>query len=363
MKIAVIGAGIFGCVTALRLRTKFPKAKIQIYEQNFGILLAASQCNQYRLHRGYHYPRSNETVQQQLESVLEFEQEFKNAIVKIGYDRYYAISNKGSKVNTQKYIQFLEENDLPFKYEPLRGLPLNYSEIESVFKVKENGLDIGNLYLDLVQRLRKNNIKIRTNVTFQPEYVQNYDLTINCTYSNINHLLPENEKQVYQFELVEKPIVSIGREFQQKSIVIMDGEFCCIDPYGKGSYFHVLGHVKEAIHETQIGYKFEVKPQYKEILNKGRLKTELSKFVQIINSTKTFFKFEGEPVLPMSNKGLKGNVYHHGSMFTIRTVLANRDHDDARPSLITKHSDQFYSVFGGKIGTSLTIVNELIKQL
>lgn len=363
MKIAVIGAGIFGCVTALKLRQQFPKAKIQIYEQNFGILMGASHCNQYRLHRGYHYPRSNETVQQQLESVLEFEKEFKGSIVKNGYERYYAISNKGSKVNTQKYLKFLEENKLEFKYQPLKGLPLNYEEIESVFKVKENGLDIGNLYLTLVERLRKNNIKIRTNVTFEPQYVQNYDLVINCTYSNINYLLPENEKQVYQFELVEKPIVSLGREYQQKSIVVLDGEFCCIDPYGAGSYFHVLGHVKEAIHETQIGYDFEVKPEYKEILNKGRLKTELSKFDRILDSTKTFFKFNGEPVLPISNKEIKNNVYHHGSMFTIRTVLSNRDHDDARPSLITKHSDQFYSIFGGKIGTSVSIANELIKQL
>lgn len=366
MKIAIIGAGIFGCVTALKLRERFPTAKIKIYDQSWSILMAASNCNQYRLHRGFHYPRSNETVEQQLNSIIEFENEFKDAVVKIGYERYYAIANK-SKVNTQKYLRFLEENNLPFKLESKQTLPLNYSNIESVIKVKENGLDIGNLYSVLINRLRKAKVKIRTNVKFKPEFVSIYDLVVNCTYANINNILPEAEKQTYQFELVEKPIVSVGEEWQKRSVVVMDGEFCCIDPYGKSSYFHVLGHVREAIHETQIGHEFKVKPEYKPLLNQGIIKTDLSRFDSIINDCKNYFKFESLPTLPMSDKGsnkkINENIYHHGSMFTIRTVLTNRDHDDARPSIITKHSDQLYSVFGGKIGTSVQIANDLIKLI
>jgi type IV pilus assembly protein PilB len=48
-------------------------------------------------------------------------------------------------------------------------------------------------------------------------------------------------------------------------------------------------------------------------------------------------------------------------MYTIRTVLPMREHDDARPSYITKHSDRLYSIFSGKIGTCVDIANELVK--
>jgi len=56
-------------------------------------------------------------------------------------------------------------------------------------------------------------------------------------------------------------------------------------------------------------------------------------------------------------------VEHIGSMFTIRTVLANRDHDDARPSIVKKHSNNMYSIFSGKISTAVDTSNELYNYL
>ena len=47
MKIAVIGAGIFGITSALKLREKFPAAKIVIWDKNISILKAASGINQF----------------------------------------------------------------------------------------------------------------------------------------------------------------------------------------------------------------------------------------------------------------------------------------------------------------------------
>ena len=59
MKIAVVGAGIFGVTIALKL-DKFHD--VTLYESSRDIMTAASRTNQLRLHRGYHYPRSPETV-------------------------------------------------------------------------------------------------------------------------------------------------------------------------------------------------------------------------------------------------------------------------------------------------------------
>ena len=35
---------------------------VTLYEKNNDIITQASNINQYRLHRGYHYPRSKETA-------------------------------------------------------------------------------------------------------------------------------------------------------------------------------------------------------------------------------------------------------------------------------------------------------------
>jgi hypothetical protein len=54
---------------------------------------------------------------------------------------------------------------------------------------------------------------------------------------------------------------------------------------------------------------------------------------------------------------------HIGSMFTVRTVLAHRDHDDARPTLVIKRNDKVYTIFSGKVGTCVQAAEELVEEL
>jgi len=120
----------------------------------------------------------------------------------------------------------------------------------------------------------------------------------------------------------------------------------CLDPYGNTEY-HVLGNVVHAIHETNIGYKPEVS-YLKEYLNKGLIKnpqhTNINKFIE---TGKQFFNnFD--------------KLKHIGSLYTIRTVLKDRDHDDARPTLVKKENKNTYSLFSGKIDTCVDASNQLI---
>ena len=361
MKIAIIGAGIFGITSALKLmEAEFND--ITIFEKNVSILSSASECNQYRLHRGYHYPRSNEMIQ----NPNSFEEYYSDSICSSGYQRYYAIASKGSKTTKDQYLSFLDNNNLKYEIIPRLDV-IKEDKVDLIVKVEESSFDIAELYLICTRRLKEYGIKVKTSTNFTKEMIDDFDLIINCTYSNLNFILPENEQIDYQFELVEKPVVSLGKEFQRKSIVIMDGEFCCIDPYGFDSYYHLFGHVKEAIHDRIIGKFYEVLDQYKKYLNSGPDKLfPNSRHKHIFEGIKEFFNFKSIPVVPPSSKKpsvSNNNIFYLGSMFTIRTVLPNRDHDDARPSYITKHSDQLYSVFSGKIGTSVDIAEQLIKQL
>ena len=59
MKIAVIGSGFYGSSLAIILSKK---NDVDLYEKKSKIFNGASSCNQFRFHSGYHYPRSQKTV-------------------------------------------------------------------------------------------------------------------------------------------------------------------------------------------------------------------------------------------------------------------------------------------------------------
>ena len=126
----------------------------------------------------------------------------------------------------------------------------------------------------------------------------------------------------------------------------MDGPFMCLDPYGQTKY-HVLGNVVHAIHETNIGYEPKI-TYLKDYINKGLIKnpkyTNIKKFIK---TGKQFFKeFD--------------KLEHIGSLYTVRTVLKNREHDDARPTLVRKENKNTYSLFSGKIDTCVDASKQLI---
>ena len=130
----------------------------------------------------------------------------------------------------------------------------------------------------------------------------------------------------------------------------MDGPFMCFDPLANTEY-HLGGNVVHSIHVSNIGKKPEIPRVYREYLNKGIIKnpkyTNVDRFIE---SAKKFF-----PNIEQAE--------HIGSMYTIRTVQKNRDHDDARPSLVSHEGGNVYSLFSGKIDTCVDSANELIRML
>ena len=127
----------------------------------------------------------------------------------------------------------------------------------------------------------------------------------------------------------------------------MDGPFMCLDPFKDG--LHVLGHVKHAIHSTNVGeYPIVPNKDLLKYLNNGVIKkpkvTKINKFKE---AGMVFFEdFD--------------KLEHIGSMFTIRTVLSYRDYDDARPTLVRREDGNTFSIFSGKIGTCVEASNQLV---
>src|SRR6185369_6136850 len=101
MKIAVVGAGIFGTSTAIALAKN--GYEIDLFEKESDILRAASGINQFRLHRGYHYPRSLETASSSRSAEASFLSEYEKA-VSSDFEHYYCIAREGSKIYAKDFL-------------------------------------------------------------------------------------------------------------------------------------------------------------------------------------------------------------------------------------------------------------------
>jgi len=336
MKIAVVGAGIFGTTIAARLSSENPEYYVTLCDTAYDILTAASRTNQLRLHRGYHYPRAPDTVSSLLSSLASFASEYQPAILS-NFDHFYCIANEQSFVSAEEYTKFCDEFGL--EYLPVTNFQhVANDRIALTLQVKENLLDYKKLYDLCWQRIRQSRIHTSFGTDFTKADASEFDIVINCTYARLNDIVDDNKKQNYQFEVCEKIIVKMPESISKKSIVVMDGPFMCVDPYGTTG-LSLLGNVVHAIHHTNVGHSAEVPPDMVKDLNVGFVKNpQRSNFQKI--------KESGECYIPALSK-----AEYVASMFTVRTVLPDVDATDKRPTLVEFDGDKMINVFSGKIDT------------
>lgn len=339
-KVLVVGGGIFGTTASVALATS--GFNVTLHEELDSIMKCASDINQYRLHRGYHYPRSKSTAQECLDGLKSFKRKYGDSVVNGNVNHFYAISSRDSMVSKEEYLKFLDEMGLEYNInEPFSGTDLTVEVGEELF-------DSEKLRVQVTQKMKGAGVNVVLNKHTTEEDFDDYDYVVIATYAKINELLDEPIQ--YQYEVVEKPVVKLPEQYKNKSVVVMDGPFMCLDPYKDG--YHVLGHVEHAIHSTNVGnYPMVLNKHIVEYLNNGVIHnphvTKINKFIEAgMEFFEDFDKLE-----------------HIGSMFTIRTVLPYRDEDDARPTIVNQVAHNVYTIFSGKIGTCVEAANKLVERL
>jgi hypothetical protein len=332
-KCAVIGAGIYGITAAIKLKTI--GFDVDLFESKDDILKAASGINQYRVHRGYHYPRSLNTIKSCKNNESSFIKYYNQAILNRDIEHLYAISKEDSLITPEQYLTTLDKAGL--QWDTVETLP----NCDLTIKVDEKLYNPNILKNVCYNRIKGNGVNLYLNN--HVKFLKGYKYNIHATYSSLNNLT--DKKQNYQFELCEKPLFKLPERYKNKSIVIMDGPFMCFDPYADTGY-HLGGNVVHAIHVRNIGKYPEVPSVYKKYLNKGIIKdpkyTNVDRFIE---SAKKFFPYIE-------------NSKHVGSMYTIRTVLPNKDLTDERPTIVTKDNNNFI-LFSGKIGNCVEAANKI----
>ncbi len=330
MKIAIIGSGFFGLTLGLFLSQK---NEVHIFEKEKKILNGASSANQFRFHLGYHYPRSQKTVTEINKSKILFTKYYGKTIFQKTFN-YYLIADQ-SNVNFKKYKKFLIKNKLYHKI--VNHLTPN-QKIDKEILTNEKILNYFNFKKIISKKIKNSKLKIKLNKQFKKSFLKNYDKVIVAAYSNNNKILKNlgiKKLDDFKFELVEKIVIKLPKNFSKKSFVVIDGKFVCVDPY-LGTKYHLLSDVKLSKLETRIG-KFPIfKHKNKKFLNKGIIKNPgISRFKAFIKRSSTYLPFLSD-------------AKYIGSMFVVRTIKKNKEKTDERTSTVTNHSKKIISVMSGK---------------
>ena len=113
IKIAIIGGGFYGCYLAYKIKNKLKtKIKIDLFEKNNSLIQEAGKNNQNKLHLGYHYPRSNQTIKQTILGSKKFTNEFKKFIYFPKRNLY--LIHKKSRVRANKFYNIFKKKKIKY---------------------------------------------------------------------------------------------------------------------------------------------------------------------------------------------------------------------------------------------------------
>ena len=114
IRIAVIGAGWFGCHIGYKLSQN--KFKVEIFEKENDIFRNASGNNTNRLHLGFHYPRSYTTRKMSFEGYKKFITQYPKLSKPLKNNIYVIAKSKLNKMSAKSYENSMLRSDLKFSH-------------------------------------------------------------------------------------------------------------------------------------------------------------------------------------------------------------------------------------------------------
>ena len=325
LKVAVAGAGIYGSAIAIRLAER--GHAVRLFDP-LGILRAASAINQFRIHSGYHYPRSPETIEETMEARAEFLQAFRTAIVR-NSRHFYAIPREGSRTPPDLFESVMAEHHVPLK--PCRPEWMNFEFIDTCYQVEEEIYDPGALRRLLEDRIRELGLRFEQR-SFAPEERDRYDFVIWAAYGLG---CSRGIFRAAKYQVAEKILIELPPDLRPISLVVIDGPFTAFDPYGNSGRSQ-FGSAKHTNHWTTKNPEEPVPQPYARLLNRPDFEpVEFSRFDSM--------RKDSALAVPASK-----NAKYLGSRFTIRVVEDNPA-QDRRTLYIQEPSPRELHIFSGKV--------------
>lgn len=332
-KIAVIGAGWYGCHIAKKLLEL--GNELTVFEGKEDIFQGASGCNQNRLHLGYHYPRCAITRKQSKEGFYKFKKEY-GFLCKPIPENIYAIASEQSQLNFPQYLETVNElADL--KKQKLTDTKL--SNIQDSINVKEEYIDFTKAK-EYFTNILKDKIVFNSEVTKQSisQLKIEYDYVIDCTWGELSNF---SFSKFYEANLFH--LYKLKSQDPNFAITLMDGDFFSLYPWHESIYS--LTNVKNVVLK-----KFKVLSDCLEYTEK--IKTDLN----FINKHRESCE---KKVLEYYSDFNKDFDYVEPK-FSYKTKFNSEN--DSRYTIIETEGN-LIKVFSGKIDTIFEAEEKIIKKI
>lgn len=332
MRVAVIGGGVFGATIAVDLaRTG---AKVDLYEARSDLLDGATSRNQARLHRGYHYPRSDTTAAAAKQGYDEFAARYPEAI-RARQHRYVIADD--SKVSFADYLAFCDR--LGLTYERVTDSHVHHGH---TLQVTEALVDPDVLRRLLRRDLRMAGVELHFGRWMAPEHLD-HDLVVAATYG-------QPWARPLRYEVCEVVLIDLGR-YADESYVVLDGPFVSLDPTPSG---YMLYDVTHSVHHVNVGYAPQIPEPYWGWTRRRVVRSAATRFADMCDTA-------SQNLRSIEPYGRNVCIYK-GSLFSVRAVLPDVDDTDERPTLIERDGN-VVSVLGGKICTAVAAAKAVTESL
>jgi hypothetical protein len=342
MKLAVLGAGLFGSTAALHLARA--GHSVDLYEAKNAVMSGATAHSFNRLHRGAHYPRDVATGRESRAAEASFRAEYGDAVIDNGRQLYVVPEESLNHVTPDSFHAFLAAEKIVFY------------RSGNAFRVIEPRIDMAHLTRQVKAKLDVSAVTLHLGIAPDGKALRDhYDKIIVATYAGLNHTLADLDLPLtpYRYQVVERPLAFLHADFHGTSIVVLDGPYGCLDPLDD-STIHMLGHVTETIHAETTSIWPHVPHELAPLINNGMVPAHelqgLTCFPQVVESLSQWVA------------NLDG-AEHIGSTFVVRAVQAYVEETDARPTLVEQLDHQVIRVFSGKLGTACRAAAEVVNLI
>ena len=235
--ILILGGGWYGCYLAYiieNLKEKDNNVSYTLLEKSNDLFTGSSYYNQNRLHLGFHYPYSTETIEECLEGFDLFNDKF-GEIVSDNKHNYYLV-HLNSSITFRDYLRTYDNYKLEYNVIEIPS-ELKSDNFQGCIQVYEKIIDFSlakNFFLEnlksenIIYNADDNGIDINKNgIIYNNE---KYDLLIDCTYGQSKICCISDKYEL----LYEKCLTIIYKNVNKKvkyNITVMDGLFYSLYPY------------------------------------------------------------------------------------------------------------------------------------